>query len=1133
MNRRCVLAFLLALGATLAPGAALAQEPAPAPAAPGIGESTLALSLKLAREAMAAGDAAAAYGHLSFALERSENPLPVLELLLRNAAGAADAQILWAHDLARLLVDPGGRVMLPSGVREAMPLDDPHPVAVAKARADAVREIVKLRAKLDGARKAGSTLLVEWLEDLGRELAAGSPALIKAHGAVLSPTIAQDQTAQKLVMRELTRTIRAALAQGDAEVALRAARCLKGIAVQAGLKDLEGPEPPSVKTEMQAANDGIGRARGILVDRTRVYTQAELMAMSYDEQRAFTTAHGSFGDPGTTYSPQGWYRVETSCGWETLTGAADTVELHHQRLVNWYGQDPFKGRPGILRVVPESHGLEMEGAPFWWVGGFQGGDTTTIKFTIGTIPGMGRILTHELTHRFDGQIYGGLPAWLGEGKAVWTGGAYGSMHDENFVPQHASFGTMTQTANMGYGGQGKLEKLIAGTVEEYRDNYPAGYSLYLFLDTWIGLEGDERQGEPLFHDRLMRFQTEDRRRKGDPLEVFAWYFADGKEGRPDGLEEFTEEFAAFLRGFYWKDPAPWRDRYTQSTPPGDEATTVLDEPTWTWQRGRAEPWFGQEQARVAGELLAEQNRDREAVLAFTWSFAVDEPSAATQERVGALLEKLGDRDAAWAVRHWPRLDSPRYSLLPLEPAPFLDDLDDVRAYRSALAAAAQAAFAAGHRGAAAALAADHDALSARLGLPALGLPLHGADWRGLALLHPFSEAPQRAGRDGWTEAGLTGHEDRRVPGLWFVDDQDDVHVGRKEARGGTDTMDRTAHWRDAFVLSEGWQDPGRYRISTRIEMTTSYASAGIAFGWTRRDRNYRFDFTGGDYQYAIGEEDVAEDLQSVRWGLSTLFARGGNEGGAFHFGREKNFFAVDILVDGPTAELWIDGEPVGVVTAVDGRPIEGRIGLFTSHGAIRASAPLVQRLDRERFAADGSAPGGGLDPHRNGELRWRDLLRRPVTGVPLANSGTVLMWFPDQGADKLEAEGEEGWIERVRERVESLVVDLEYESPSQGLTLMVPQEFPAAGREALLAEFAARLPGGLAIGTHAMPVELEESGRTIQGWAPPILAFIDPVGILQYAERHKTFSEGLPEKLLHQLLIHQDHRRPGQAGPAE
>ena len=192
-----------------------------------------------------------------------------------------------------------------------------------------------------------------------------------------------------------------------------------------------------------------------------------------------------------------------------------------------------------------------------------------------TIPGLGRGITHELTHRFDGAIYPGLPGWLVEGKASWTAGAYGSMKEENFVPNHCSYGTQAGTLRLGYDEADKLREIVAGTQEEYRDNYTAGYSLYVYLNTWIGSEdvdgeefGEEgswpppaegeaqRERAPLYHDALQKFMEERKRLRNDPVKVFEAYFCDGENGRPADFDEFSERFTRWLRGFNeegWND----------------------------------------------------------------------------------------------------------------------------------------------------------------------------------------------------------------------------------------------------------------------------------------------------------------------------------------------------------------------------------------------------------------------------------------------------------------------------------------------------------------------------------------------------------------------------------------------------
>ncbi len=1118
--------------------------------APAQQSQDLQSSLRYGREALAAGRHDEAQRHFLYALARSTRPAELIELLLENAQGDADARILWAHELYAEAADASGRLKTQGGLKDLLPPDDPFPARVATARAKAVRELLRLRGQRGRAKDVGSLLAVQWLEDLARQLAAPSPALRKAHGADTSAEIEVGQRVWEVVVQELQRIVRAALGSGDPVTAVRAARVLRGLAAQAGFKDLEGPEPMDMASGAQTAGEGLGRGRASLLGREGGPLRIEqLEEMSFDQQRAFTLAHASFGDPGVSFSPRDRYRVETSCGWETLIGSATTVELHHDRLVKWYGQDPFLERQGTLRVVPESHGLEMEGAGFWWVGGFQGGDTTTLKLTIGTIPGLGRGITHELTHRFDGGVYGGLPAWLAEGRAVWTASAYGSMYDEDFVADHASFGTQTGTRQKGYGGREKLEELISGEIEEYRDNYVAGYSLYLFLNTWSGVEPEEDEegygewsGEPLFHDRLMAFMEGDRRRRGDPVKVFATYFADGKDGRPDGMQAFAEEFDRFLAGFWWREPADWRDeRYTQATPPGDPAPTVMDEPTWSWERHRAEPWFGQEQARMAGELCAELGRHREAGFAFYWSLGVDEPSPGTLDLFVEELEKDGEREAAWMLRHWERYRAPARHEGPEQEAPFLDKTPSTRALASTWAEAARSYLAAGQRVAAEAMAAQHDRLAAAVGLPPLELGDGGREQRGDALreareaglLHPFVAPPRLLGLDGWGEDGLTGHEDRRVEGLWFAEPDGDLHVGRSEPRQGTDTMDREAHWRDAFALGEAWMEPGRYRLSAQVEFTTSYVSAGVVVGYTRRDRNVRFGFSGGDQKFAVGETDESRGLDSFSWSLDGLYARRGAVTGHHAFGAERNTFELELLVDGPTAELRLDGATAGWVTTVDGSPIQGRIGFYTSHGAVRVRTPTVQRLDRDRWASGGVASGQGLHPFKPGAPSWSELVQRPVSGLELRPSGTVLLWFPDQTPEKLAEMQPDEWSERVTQVLDKLAEDFEFEGPSQGVVAVLPPSFPAEAAGPLREKYAEAFPGGFRLQRHDRPGELEESDWTIQGWTTPTLAFIDPAGILQHYEKVKRYRTGLSKEVLRWMALHQDHSRPGQAGAFE
>lgn len=1110
------------------------------------------VSIEYGRSAMAAGDYQGAYGHFLYGLARTTKPFEVVGLLLENAALAndADARALWAHDFYALGATNRGRLKLKLAVSKLMPPEDESPAALALARADAVRELIKFRDARARSKRVGDPLLAEWAEDLARQLALESPALQAEFSAKLDPSLAVDRKVQKQVTHALEKLIREGFGGKGIKNVIRAARCLRGLGAQANFKDLEGPAPPDMSGEMQTASAALGRARQSLASSgVHVWSIEELEDLDEDEQRAFTLAHASFGAPGVALSPNGWYLIETNCGYWTLLGAAQTVEEHHKRLVNFYGYDPFIGVQGIVRLVPESYGLEMEGSPFWWAGGFQGGNVTTLKFTMSSIPALGRGLTHELTHRFDGGAFGGLPAWLAEGRAVWTGGSYGSMYEREFVEDYVNYGTLFGVANKGYGGQEKLEELIAGTIEEYRDNYSAGYALFVYLRSWTGfIDAVDDDGEPLIYNsdedaspifaaQLEQFQKDRKRARGGAVKGFAKYFADGKDGRPEDMEAFAQDYNRFLRGFYWKDYKRWAELYNPRAPSGDDAKRVFDEPTFTWLRNRAEPWFGQDQARVAAELLSEQGSVADSVAAYRWCLAVDEPSDATLEQLIADLDRLHLEDAAWVMRSWQRFNSPlrEYEARGLLEAPFLNKLPKVRVLLELRATTAADYLTRGWPQASAALAADHDLLAS-----AVGVALLHAARPEESLLHPYTRPGRHLGLGGWSESGLTGLEDNRIEGNWFVDYQDDVHIGRKTARSGTDTMDRDARGGDAFVHSLEWQDPGRYRLTAKIEQTTQFYSGGVLLGYTRRDRNIRFGFSGGDYRFATKESETREENYGFNWSLNGLYARQRTLSGGVGFDRRKTTWDLSILVDGPTVEVFVDDKRIATLTTLDARPIQGYFGFYTSTGAMRVIEPQVERLDRELFGPNATSSGRGLHPWRKGAERLRDFIGRPVTGLPLSGAGTAIIWIPGE-SEKHRAEMEAGeWQQAVSNRLLIFLQNWMVEDPSQGITVVLPESMPVVERKALQAEFLKPvedefvLPrGGLRWATHQSDSDITARGMTVGGWIRPLLGFADPAGILRYHERLSRSRVSLPKEMRNLLREYQDHSRPGQAGAGD
>ena len=1094
------------------------------------GEDPFDVRMRHAREAVEGGDAGAAGRHLERALVIRPFDLEALGLALENAAGRADDRILWAERLGSALADEKG--LLRAGDPRALAAKSAAPGLQdrGRARGAAVAELAKLA--LDSEKRAGKDtawgLVALWASELGRELTRDMPALGAAHAAAFDYALEVDRRHMDGVIKTLKRVHSRAASQGDHPVAVRAARIARGLAAQGSFEDLQGYLPPGLEALRRWARDALSRSRARLADAVgEPLTLEQLEEMDPEEARAFTLKHVDQSFPGVSVSPEGLYRIETCCGHETLLGVTRTVEDHHRRLARWFGQDPFENTPGLVRVVPEAAGLESEGAGFWWVGGFQGGNTTTLRFSCGTIEGLGRGLVHELTHRFDGAIYPGMPAWLAEGKAVWTGGSYGSVYDETFVEDHVQFGTVESAWMKGYGGRDKLTDLLEGEIEDYRDNYVAGYALYVYLKLW-----QEPDGKYIYAPRLEAYQKGLSRPKGGHLNWFLGHFADGAGGRPNGLEEFAEAFQGFLAGFYWDDRAPWTSRYVSSIERGS-SPWVYDVPTWTWSRNRAEPFWGQDHAWRAGDLFLERGKPEEAADAYLWAWTVDERTPRRQAKLARVLEEIGDDEAAWTLRNaWRR----RFAPLPTEaaaPDPVPLALPRTRALLAMLAERHGSLVEEGRARAAAAMGADHDRLAALLGLPRLELAPPAAVKEPL---HPWDRGARRLGLEGWGEAGLTGFEERRADGCWYAEPDGDLHVGRYRPRDGTGQLDRRAHQRHAFALTDEVQAAGRYALRCRVQFTTSYVSGALVLGHVRRDRNLRLHFSAGDFYYSIGKKEQSEEIERVAWRMNGLRDRDGPlsgsvRGGAVGFDRPRTNFELVAIVDGAAAHFWIEGEYLGAYHDALGTPISGRIGFATSQGALRVIDPVVQRLDRSQEVGAPLALGpavppveAGLDLRRPTPVSFRKLLNRPVRGMLPDPEGTLLVWVPIP--DWSEEEAEElldACVEKTLKLANRATGMLYRADADQPLLFALPDKLD----EARLAQLRAELPAILEefswrlASYHWTPPD-HENEDTLFGEHRSWLGFIDSAGVLRHCDRFYGTSRTFPDDLVNWLTVFRD-----------
>ncbi len=1077
-----------------------------------------ALALEAGKRALAEHDPARAAEHFRNALVHRPASAEILGLLLETTGEDQDARALWSVEWALAALQENGE--LPFEVPAFLPWAG----GLAQARAAAFSELASFAEEHQkkAARACEELLVARWARRAALDLAHGSHGL-ETRAATLSPELVLPRAFHEPVLAALQKALSSALAARRSGEAIRVARCLSGLATQASFHDLQGEKPSGLGRIGEIAAEGLSRARAELAARGEApWTVAELEEWTAEQGEAFTREHASFAAPGLALSPQAWYRIETDCGSQTLLGVASTIEDHHRRLASWFGEDPFVQRQGTVRVVHEAADLEAEGAPFFWVGGFQSGDVTVGRLACGTIEGFGRLLTHELTHRFDGAIYPGEPAWLAEGKAVWTGAAYGHSTDERFVENHASFGTVEAAFIKGYGATDKLERLVAGTVEDYRDNYVAGYALYLYLNTW---KENER---PLYRERLLAFMESGRASKLAPKERFLAHFCDGKEGRPATLEDLAARYGEFLSGFYWKTPKPFTQAYTQSVPGGSADGWVYDEPTWTWARERAEPVFGQEQARLAGELLLELERKSEGARALVWALASDGPSPFVAAELARALDAPAQKGAAWVLereRTFPHAGGAA--------APFLAALPKARALLELHEQTAAELETQGALEACAALRAERDRIAAWLGVA----PISRAATAVSDPRRPFDRPARDLGFEGWEESGLTGYEERRQPGLWYADENGDLHVGREKARTETNRFDRSAHQRDAFVLSKAWLLPGAWRFHALVQFTTSYGSGSIVFGYARRDQNLRLDFSAGDFLYAIGESETEPTFESVSWGLHGLYVRdgplaGSQSGGTLAFENPKTSFELEIVVSDAMAHVFLDGQRVATYHSVDGAPIEGRIGFATGMGAIRVVAPTIQRLDRSAWAGRLERVPIGVDLARGLACPFQELVNRDLIGLERATNGTVLLWIPGPSSEADEQATSEDWLAKTQRSIEKIALALERRGTIQPFVVAVPA---AMGEETITA-----LRKALAEENEAPPRVIEHVLAAIPTPDGPVspdgdhrwLVFVDSIGVARVVLPYFTGTGAFEERLAHWLRVFQDHGHPPRELPA-
>ncbi len=970
---KVLLSTLLLMGTTLAqlqlpPGPPPLTLPAPGVPTKGRSEA-MQTRIELGRRIRASSGDRAARAHFLEALAIApRNPQALLELA-RIAKLDPEERWTWSYLYLLARANKNGRVALDKSERAILSEGLPALQNMVQKRAAAFQELLSYLRLLPkkGEKALGNGILARWTLDLLLQLAEPSPALRSELADKAPPLLQSIHPQQKKVLDALAKlATKAKLSKNtqaaDVALPLRAAELLTGLAAQARFPKLKGPPPPKMDAYAKRGKAARARIRAALaVSAGPPLTLEALRKMDPKQQQEFTQAHRFWQTPGRALTPQKKYLCQTTCGYETLLGLVETAELHHRRLANWYGKDPFVYRQGRIFVVPDTADLESEGSPFWWAGGFQSGDRTRLKFSWGSISGLGRSLTHELTHRFDGAIYPGLPSWLSEGRAVWTAKSYGAAEDEHFIENRLDPWTVQTPFVRGYGGRGKFEKLLKGTIDDYRDNYTAGYALFCFLRLWPG----EKGGSPLFAHKLGIYLKTVREGRRDPVGFFERTFADGRAGRPKKLAAFLKEWHRFLQACYqycWGEKVPSLDKFSLRGKWGKRRGQVEDRPTWTWEHPRAEPWFGQIHAARAAALLEEAGAHKAAAAAACWAMTTDAYDRDTWQRGLDLLKEIGKKKEAWALA---KLLAKKDAILRgrIKGSPVLAGLPKTKAW-----------------------------LKAERSIPGILWQRH--------LPQLAATLPRRLGIEGWIETGLTGFEERRVRGLWFEEDDGDLHVGRAKLRGKSGLKDKRAHQRHAFVRSLLWLPPGSYTFKTWVQPTTSFASGAIIVGYTRRDRGVRVHFSTGDFLFSIGKRETSDKKRqkeitfSIRggWGRESQFP-GSRPRKKLKFPSSVDGFNLEIQVRGPELTLLINGKETLHYLTPDLSTIEGNIGFAMGQGAIRLRDP---RVSIQKSQAEKPPTLKIL-----GSLKDQPLKGSLVLDLPRTPNGTIVLSLPQSKDPKI------------------------------------------------------------------------------------------------------------------------------------
>jgi hypothetical protein len=368
-------------------------------------------ALVAARKHLADGDRPAAISRLTAALATAPASMDLLAELLVATEDDADAFELWAQHLALLEVTDRGKAGVTRELPNALRARLEAAASVARARATALTAISRAARAL---RKPEDRPFAVYLLRTARVLWRDSPALRTKHERALEESVANCRSDPGDIIEYFEKQ----LAQAPEWRALPGYLILRGICVQAVRSKAELRNSDKTLDRAHRKVDSLRPPR--VDDLKRFVHVGDLLVVPPQQHPAWSKEHASWVTPAEVASPRRRYFIQSVCGLKTTALVAALVEYQHERLVKWFGQDPFEEEPGLIRLVPSEAALESEGQMHWWVGGFQCGDLTTIRMTEESPHSIAWKRTHELTDRFDQRLHPGLPPWLLEGRAVFA-----------------------------------------------------------------------------------------------------------------------------------------------------------------------------------------------------------------------------------------------------------------------------------------------------------------------------------------------------------------------------------------------------------------------------------------------------------------------------------------------------------------------------------------------------------------------------------------------------------------------------------------------------------------------------------------------------------------------------------------